>query len=144
MGFLDRVFRGRQPSSSDIAKERLQLVLVHDRVKISPSMLDRMKDELITVISRYVEIEADGVEVTLIQSKRESRLVADIPVVGPVRRDSSKSSPRSREPGVPSAGRAGATGAGGQAQAKPPSGRKPGQGLPPVAGTEADGPAFMA
>lgn len=86
MGFLNRVFGQREPTSRQIAKERLQLVLVHDRIKISPAMLDQMKDELITVISRYVEIDADGVEVTFIQSKRQSRLTADIPVVGPVRR----------------------------------------------------------
>jgi cell division topological specificity factor len=86
MGFLNRVFGRREPSSSEIAKERLQLVLVHDRIKISPATLEKMKDELITVISRYVEIEADGVEVTFTQSRRESRLVADIPVVGPARR----------------------------------------------------------
>jgi len=86
MGFLNRMFGQREPTSRQIAKERLQLVLVHDRIKISPGMLDQMKDELITVISRYVEIDADGVEVTFIQSKRQSRLTADIPVVGPVRR----------------------------------------------------------
>ena len=86
MGFLDRLFGGRAPSSREVAKERLQLVLVQDRMKMSPAMLDRMKDELITVISRYVEIDADGVEVTFTQSKRESRLVADIPVVGPAGR----------------------------------------------------------
>ena len=83
MGFLDGLFRRRGPTSSEVAKERLQLVLVHDRIKISPAMLDQMKDELITVISRYVEIESSGVEVTFTQSRRESRLVADIPVVGP-------------------------------------------------------------
>lgn len=90
MGFLDRYFRRREPTSRDIAKERLQLVLVHDRVNISPGMLDRMKDELITVISRYVEIEPDGVQVTFTQGKRQSRLVADIPVVGPAGRRASK------------------------------------------------------
>lgn len=90
MGFLNRVFGQREPTSRQIAKERLQLVLVHDRIKISPAMLDQMKDELITVISRYVEIDADGVEVTFIQSKRQSRLTADIPVVGPVRRSTPK------------------------------------------------------
>ena len=83
MGFLDSLFRRSEPTSREVAKERLQLVLVHDRIKISPVLLDRMKDELIIVISRYVEIEADAVEVTFTQSKRESRLVADIPVVGP-------------------------------------------------------------
>jgi cell division topological specificity factor len=86
MGFLDSLFRRGEPTSREIAKERLQLVLVHDRIKISPALLDKMKDELITVISRYVEIDASGVEVTFTQSKRESRLVADIPVVGPVNR----------------------------------------------------------
>jgi cell division topological specificity factor len=90
MGFLDRIFGQREPTSRDIAKERLQLVLVHDRINISPGLLDKMKDELITVISRYVEIEADGVEVTFTQSKRESRLVADIPVVGPAQRTARK------------------------------------------------------
>lgn len=86
MGFLNRILGRREPTSREIAKERLQLVLVHDRIKISPATLDRMKDELITVISRYVEIEADGVQVTFTQSRRESRLVADIPVVGPAGR----------------------------------------------------------
>lgn len=90
MGFLDRLFGRSEPSSREIAKERLQLVLVHDRVNLSPATLDRMKDELITVISRYVEIEVDGVEVTFTQGKRESRLVADIPIVGPARRSSSR------------------------------------------------------
>lgn len=90
MGFLDRLLGRQEPTSRDIAKERLQLVLVHDRIKISPAMLDKMKDELINVISRYVEIDADSVEVTFSQSKRESRLVADIPVIGPAQRASSR------------------------------------------------------
>lgn len=90
MGFLDRIFGRRQPTSRQIARERLQLVLVHDRVKISPGMLDKMKDELIAVISRYVEIEPEGVEVNLTQSRRESRLVANIPLTGPARKRASK------------------------------------------------------
>lgn len=83
MGFLDRLFGRREPSSSVVAKERLKLVLVHDRVKLSAAALEQMKDELITVISRYVAIDPSGVEVTFSQSRRESRLTADIPVVGP-------------------------------------------------------------
>lgn len=89
MGFLDALFGRREPSSREVAKERLQLVLVQDRIKISPVLLDQMKDEMISVISRYVEIEPDAVEVTFTQSKRESRLVADIPVVGPASRSAS-------------------------------------------------------
>jgi cell division topological specificity factor len=98
MGFLSDLFKRRQPSSREVAKERLQLVLVHDRIKISPALLDQMKDELITVISRYVEIESSGVEVTFTQGRRESRLVADIPVVGPANRSAgTRSQPAKRK-----------------------------------------------
>lgn len=90
MGFLNRVFGQKQPSSREIAKERLQLVLVQDRFKISPDTLERLKDDLIKVISRYVEIEAEGVQVNFTQTRYQSRLVADIPVVGAVRRRPSR------------------------------------------------------
>ena len=100
MGLLDRILGRRQPTSSDIAKERLQLVLVHDRSNISPAVLEKMKDELIAVISRYVEIEATGVEVAFTHSRTENRLVANIPVVGPSGRAApSKPSRRSRPSG---------------------------------------------
>lgn len=83
MGFLDRLLGRRDPASSDVAKDRLVMVLVHDRARITPGMLDQMKDEMISVISRYIQIEPDGVQVTFTQDGRESRLVANIPVVGP-------------------------------------------------------------
>lgn len=95
MGFLDRILGRRRQRSGQIAKERLTLVLVHDRVNVSAATLEQMKDELITVISRYVEIGPEGVEVAFTQNKRESRLVADIPVMGPVKRPGSqKATPR--------------------------------------------------
>lgn len=80
MGFLDTLFGREQPTSRAIAKERLQLVLVHDRVQLSPQMLQDLKDDLIETISRYVDIDRDAVEITLTQTRRESRLVADIPL----------------------------------------------------------------
>lgn len=85
MGFLDRMLGRRQPPSRNVAKERLQLVLVHDRVQISPQMLQTLKDELIETISRYVEIDREGVEISISQDHRESRLVANIPIA-PARR----------------------------------------------------------
>ena len=96
MRFLDRLFGRHEPTSRQVAKDRLQLVLVHDRINISPAMLDTMKDEMIKVISKYVEIDPDGVEVTFSQSKRQSRLTADIPVVGPARRQAKKSSAKAK------------------------------------------------
>ena len=80
MGFLQRLFGSSQPPSSQVAKERLQLVLVHDRTQISPQLLQVLKDEIIAVISKHVAIERDGVDITFTQSRRESRLQADIPL----------------------------------------------------------------
>jgi cell division topological specificity factor len=85
MDFLSRLFKPKEPSSRSIAKERLQLVLVHDRAQISPQLLETIKDEIIDVISRYLEIEQDGVEITFTQNRRQSRLQADIPLM-PARR----------------------------------------------------------
>ena len=74
-----------QPPSGEVAKERLRLVLAHDRTSISPAMLETLKDEIIAVISRHVAIDPDDVQVTFTQTARESRLVADIPLVNPNR-----------------------------------------------------------
>jgi cell division topological specificity factor len=90
MGFLDRLLGRRDPTSGDVAKDRLVMVLVHDRARITPGMLDQMKDEMISVISRYIQIEPEGVQVSFTQDGRESRLVANIPVVGPSGRAASR------------------------------------------------------
>jgi cell division topological specificity factor len=80
MGFLNKLFRRGDASSSDVAKQRLQLVLVHDRSNISPGMMAMIRDDIINVISRHVEIDRSGVEISFSQQGRESRLVADIPL----------------------------------------------------------------
>jgi cell division topological specificity factor len=79
MNILERLKTGRKPSGK-VAKERLRLVLAHDRAHISPGLLDTLKDEIISVISRHIDIDASSVQVTISQSARESRLVADIPL----------------------------------------------------------------
>jgi cell division topological specificity factor len=82
MKFLERLRVGRdEVSSGTVAKERLRLVLAHDRTSISPALLETLKDEIIAVISRHVAIDADDVQVTFSQNARESRLVADIPLL---------------------------------------------------------------
>jgi cell division topological specificity factor len=79
MAFLRRLV-GRREQSSDVAKRRLQLVLVHDRANISPGLLSMIKDEIISVISRHIDIDRKGVKINFSQQGRESRLVADIPL----------------------------------------------------------------
>ena len=81
MNWLNALFGRREPTSREIAKNRLQLVLVQDRVNMSPQLLQTLKDELISVISKFVEIDEENMEVTFTQSKRQSRLTADIPVI---------------------------------------------------------------
>ncbi len=81
MSFWDKLRGRRVRSSREIAKERLQLVLVHDRANISPGLLQTLKDELITVISRHIEIDREGVKITFTQDRSQSKLVADIPVI---------------------------------------------------------------
>jgi len=67
--------------SAESAKERLQLVLVHDRTDLSPAVLESLKDDLLEVISRYVEIDPDAVHIELTRDGRSQRLVADIPLI---------------------------------------------------------------
>jgi cell division topological specificity factor len=81
MRILEYLKIGRKPSSGKVAKERLRLVLAHDRAHISPGMLDTLKDEIISVISRHIDIDAESVQVTISQGARESSLVADIPLL---------------------------------------------------------------
>ena len=80
MGFLQKLMGRDTSGSSETAKQRLQLVLIHDRSNISPGLLDLIKDEIINVISRHVEIERDSVKINFTQQGSESRLVADIPL----------------------------------------------------------------
>jgi cell division topological specificity factor len=66
--------------SATSAKERLQLVLVHDRTDLTPGQLEALKDDLLKVISKYIEIDPDAVQIGLERDGREQRLVADIPI----------------------------------------------------------------
>jgi len=81
-----KIFRRRRNTDQEIAAQRLRLVLTHDRANISPGMLDMLKDEIIAVISRHLEIDADKVEVNFTEDHRETRLVADIPLSTPRKR----------------------------------------------------------
>ncbi|MDK2821009.1 MAG: cell division topological specificity factor [Clostridia bacterium] len=78
--FLLRFF-GRETSSRKVAKERLRLVLVHDRVGVSPSLLEALKNDLIKVISEYLDIDNTGLEVNFNQENDSVALVANIPIL---------------------------------------------------------------
>lgn len=73
--------RGKRERSSDVARERLLTVLVHDRVKLTPDMLENLKAELSAVIARYVpSADPKAIEVTLLHGESVDYLKADIPL----------------------------------------------------------------
>ncbi len=82
MGMFDRLLSS-QTTSANQAKERLQFVLIHDRSDLSPGKLEDLKDEIIQLISKYVDIDQNQVDITLTQDRSNQRLVADIPLASP-------------------------------------------------------------
>ncbi len=82
---LSRLF-GKPKSSKDVAKERLKLVLIHDRANVSPQFLEMVKGEIIKVISHYMEIDEGELDIRLTRTKSEEgdrvvpALVANIPI----------------------------------------------------------------
>ena len=71
---------GQKTKSAGQAKERLKLVLINDRTDLSPDELETLKNELLEVISRHIEIDPSMVNITMAQEGREQRLLADIPL----------------------------------------------------------------
>ena len=71
---------GQKTKSAGQAKERLKLVLINDRTDLSPNQLELLKNELLEVISRYIDIDPSLVNITMFQEGREQRLLADIPL----------------------------------------------------------------
>jgi cell division topological specificity factor len=80
--FLRKWFSGNNASSSaQIAKERLRLVLIHDRTDISPQLLENLRVEMISVLTKYMEIDESKIEMDLGRENNSVALVANIPVV---------------------------------------------------------------
>jgi cell division topological specificity factor len=66
--------------SAQNAKERLQLVLVHDRTDLTATELEALKDDLLQVISKHIEIDRDAIQIAIERDGRSQRLIADIPL----------------------------------------------------------------
>ena len=77
--FLRRLFG--QPGSSATAKERLRLVLMTDHLELAPEMIDAMKRDLVDVISRYVEVDREKIDVSFERQDRALAMLANIPII---------------------------------------------------------------
>ncbi len=76
----------KKKASSNVAKDRLKLVLISDRAGCSPEILEQIKNDIIGVISRYIEIDLDGLDINITQTESEGNngtvpaLFANIPI----------------------------------------------------------------
>jgi cell division topological specificity factor len=85
-------FLNKQPSSKDVAKERLRLVLIQDRgSNVDPKILEQLKNDIITVINKYLEVDEGALEIEFTKADAECEsdgknfshaLVANIPIKG--------------------------------------------------------------
>lgn len=76
--FFSKLLGGEK--SSNVAKERLKLVLIHDRNDISPETLESIRIEMIDTLKKYLEIDEHGIEMQLDRQNRSVALVASIPL----------------------------------------------------------------
>jgi len=79
LDFINRLL-GREKPSGSLARERLQLVLAHDRSDLNPELLEQMRREILEVVSRYVEIDLEEGDVSLETEDRVTALVANLPI----------------------------------------------------------------
>jgi len=82
---LSKIF-GKNKNSKEVAKERLKLVLIHDRANVSPQFLEMLKSEIIKVITNYMDVDESALDIQLTRTKSDDgesivpALYANIPI----------------------------------------------------------------
>ena len=110
---LSRLF-GRE-KSGETAKERLRLVLMSDHLSLAPDMVEAMKRDLVEVVSRYVEVDRDKIDVRFEHQDSVFAMLANVPIISvnrtpsppagpPRRRRRKRRSLQPSQPGLPQSG----------------------------------------
>ena len=83
---LSRIFGRRKVASKDVAKDRLKLVLVHDRANTDTEFLEKIRDEIMAVLEKYMDISDNGHDIQITTAQSEDgkstvpALTANIPI----------------------------------------------------------------
>lgn len=67
-------------NSRNHAKSRLKLIIAHDRASINPDMMQAMREEILDVVARYVEVDREEMEFSLSNDQRMTSLTANLPI----------------------------------------------------------------
>ena len=70
-----------EENSKEVARNRLRVVLMQDRTNLTPQILERMRGELVDLLSRYLEMDKDALELNLEQDGEQMALALSIPVI---------------------------------------------------------------
>jgi cell division topological specificity factor len=80
MGVFEFISGRKKPTPGELAKQRLKVALVQDRVKVNPELLELIKADLLTVISRRLEIDEQHMQISLARENQLDKLQADVPI----------------------------------------------------------------
>jgi cell division topological specificity factor len=78
--FFERLFVNNTSGSRDDVKRRLKLVLAHDRSTLNASTLEKMRKEILIVVSKYVELDTESLEFSIRTDSRMTALIANLPI----------------------------------------------------------------
>jgi cell division topological specificity factor len=77
---LDRLFQRSNVPSGEQVKKRLKFILAHDRAAIEPKVFEKMRHEIMRVVSKYVELDEGSLDIRLESDKRMTALIANLPI----------------------------------------------------------------
>jgi len=77
---FDRLFFNNNRGSRNDVKKRLKLVLAHDRSTLNASTLEKMRKEILVVVSKYVDLDTDSLEFSIKTDSRMTALIANLPI----------------------------------------------------------------
>lgn len=78
--FFERLFLTNNRGSRDDVKKRLKLILAHDRSTLNASTLEKLRKEILLVVSKYVELDTDSLEFSIKTDSRMTALIANLPI----------------------------------------------------------------